>query len=674
MSRKSVRRQEDEEPVFKPFRFRNIGRLSPASYIPLLYGIALLLTVYFLFVDQGRRAPQVQVRFFLLSGDASLYVDDRFYSNLNLAPGWSTSTVTLPAGLRKLRIEKAGMEPWVVEQDFRANVWNNRGNPTTYQFTVQMVQSQTVEAHHLWQEAWREYLYRGLEGQKHLSFDASHPYPKVLSDGLRALLYSKEENGESGRRIPDYWSADFQRGLASTTSIYQWGDLLSAYSLVVQSEAQGDETETRMALTGPRTLAILARTAVKRVARLEPGTRSLLDARDRVTREKIAREKAAREAEEEGEEAGEAEKTEGLSGLGAQPWLQMEEWLRNQNAGEAKGKVRAEVQVQGSGPDKSVGLPSQIEDKYGDEDEYRDGYGSGPSIGSVVLALGDIRFMAIPGRNFAVQETEVSNVQFARFWFSEFGVQWRQSRNSHRKESDAPSEAGVAKLVLYEQDHAERPWAWVEDADFAGISENVLLQDQPVRGVTWSEALAFAQWLDREQGAGKGSAWQISLPSVEERQALVETMARVRRTSGRENGREESRNFEPDFVIPPAPPGFSGQTRDALGLKGLSGVLWEWLGGDYLPFLVTASKNGSSNLEYKAVAGGSWLNVLPVKEETRDLWANEFLAEGNELPVVADYRSLAGQFTGIRSPYTGFRVLARRKTNSGQKTAGRYIK
>ncbi|MEM9425011.1 MAG: hypothetical protein AAF975_09540, partial [Spirochaetota bacterium] len=69
------------------------------------------------------------------------------------------------------------------------------------------------------------------------------------------------------------------------------------------------------------------------------------------------------------------------------------------------------------------------------------------------------------------------------------------------------------------------------------------------------------------------------------------------------------------------------------------------------------------DLRYKMVSGGSWLNALPVGTGSLDLWRNEFWREGNELPVaITGYDAIAGQFSGIRSPYTGFRLLAERKS------------
>ena len=64
--------------------------------------------------------------------------------------------------------------------------------------------------------------------------------------------------------------------------------------------------------------------------------------------------------------------------------------------------------------------------------------------------------------------------------------------------------------------------------------------------------------------------------------------------------------------------------QNLLGLKGIFGSLWEWHSDDYLPYLATNSANGSSNLEYKTISGGSWLNTLAISDGTRDLWASEF--------------------------------------------------
>lgn len=586
------------EPVFEKFRFPNLGkagRLRPVVYVPLLYLLALLLALYFGLVHPGLTGPNVELRFSNLSGDSSLYIDGRYHSNLSFAPGWSASRIILPAGRHTLRIEKAGMEPWIFEGKFRANIWNNRRKPRIYAFTVQMAQA--AAAHYLWQEAWRAYLYRGLEGQKERSFDASHPYPPVLSEGLRSVFYSHKT------KIPAFWSADFQRGLASTTNIYQWADILTAYSLTMQQRAnhpRADASSTKnsqsirqgihkgIGLLAPKSIALLSRTAVKRLVRLQPGGESLLYAWKRATKET-------------------PERTTGQTSI--------KEWLETVSSLAQKPKSSLQNEE-----------AKQI---------------AGNTLAGQIVLEG-IRFIVIPGQNFAVQQTAVTNAQFARFWFGKL--------RANPKDDEAN---GVAELALDSPDNAPLPWGWPETAGIDDILQNRLLQDQPVRGIKWAEANAFAAWLQQRLDAA-GASWQITLPKVEERRIVFEILDAL------PQGPSASKPVL-DFLIPEAPPGFSQQEPNRLGLQGLGGVLWEWLAGDYLPFPAERSENGSSNLQYKAVAGGSWLNALPIESETRDLWTAEFLAAGNELPFAATPLTTSGQFAALRSPYTGFRLIAREK-------------
>ncbi len=629
--------RSEPEP-FCPFRFQAwrlgaLGQVSPRLYLPACYILAVLLILYFVFVDTGLRSPQVRLRFYVLSGEASLYLDGNFYSNLQFAPDWSASTVWIPAGAHALRIEKAGMEAWTVEREFRANIWNNRWRPRLYSFEVRMKrieQTKTGEPFHLWQEAWRAYLYRGLEAQKELAFDSSHPYPWVLSNGLRAALYSESSGGTAAA---PYRSADLQRGLGATTSVYQWGDLLSAYSLSAQLSlpavptALSAEEETdqisfseNVELLGPRSLSILARTTVKRLQRLEPGAAALSLAWDRAHTES--------------------------SGQSDQP----------PRAGQLSK------------------LGQQLRQLARQNDRHRKETESPPggiaARNTVALRLGDTLFMNIPGQDFALQQTEVSNLQFARFWFSPAGRKWREERDASLRSNHTGAYSDFAGLVLYKQDRqpGALPYGWPRGTDEAGIAASALLSEQPVRGITWEEARAYVRWLQHQlpvQTEQTEGSWQLALPSLAERQALVRTLNYLHQKPGAETLGLGASAFELSFNIPQGPPDFSVQPSGILGIKGLDGSLWEWLSSDYLPLDWTAPAalaegTESSDLRYKVVAGGSWLNTLPLSEGSRDLWANEFLAQDNELPVVADYRTIGGQFAGLRSPYTGFRLVARR--------------
>ena len=100
-----------EVPIFETFHFKPLAGLSPDYYVTMVYAIIVLATIYFLFIDQGLRKPQVRLRFQVLVGDASLYINGKFYHNLIFSPGWRASTVAIPAGETKLQIVKSGMEP-----------------------------------------------------------------------------------------------------------------------------------------------------------------------------------------------------------------------------------------------------------------------------------------------------------------------------------------------------------------------------------------------------------------------------------------------------------------------------------------------------------------------------------------------------------------------------------
>ena len=607
---KAGAQQIKEVQEFVPFRFKEFAGIKPQRYIATLYVLIVLLMIYFLFLDKGLRAPQVQLQFYNLSGPASLYVDGKFYHNLTFSPGHFDSVnsnillpVTNQAAVRELRVVQSGMEDWVEQPTLRANIWNNRWRPRRYNFELQLKQAPSFAPAHLWQEAWRAYLYRGLEGQKKMSFDASHPYPWVLSEGLRATLYSRTANDQSS--FPPHWSADLQRGLASTTNVYQWGDLLSASCLIYQMDISADrqvaDSATRVEILGPRSLALLARSAVKRLWRLEPGLQSLRESWKQRTAEI---------------------KEQGL--LLSERDIKLQRfWQQNES---------------------TISLEPI-------EDRFKDSYATG------LLDLSGLRFVRLNGQGLAVQQTELSNAEFAQFWFSAAGQDWRDIASGRPESEDELSRGGISALVLYAQDRDSgtvcRPSGWQESDGLEDILQNPLLQGRPVRGINWSEAEAYVRWKNKQNDNNVG--WEFALPSLAQFRAIARARYQAER-AGQETFRRADTGV--NFVVSQMPPAFTEQTEDALGLKGLGNSLWEWLRVDYLPHRVGTSANGNSELGYKALGGGSWLNAISIDDSTRDLWADEFLIQDNELPVASSYGTVAGQFSAICSPYTGVRLVA----------------
>ena len=187
-----------------------------------------------------------------------------------------------------------------------------------------------------------------------------------------------------------------------------------------------------------------------------------------------------------------------------------------------------------------------------------------PNVPKAVLEFRDMRFMCVPNwnsntRDFALQQTEVSNQQFARFWFSPAGKKLRRKKLPE----------GYASLILYPEDQIDGPLGWPENSTLTDILQNPLLQDQPVRGITWIEAQAFAQWIDSEfqqqnqiQNQFNGSnlnnqpIWQLRLPSSAEFQIFNQSLSNLSKQNEVANPELGQQDLAFSFRIPQAPINF----------------------------------------------------------------------------------------------------------------------
>jgi formylglycine-generating enzyme required for sulfatase activity len=161
-----------------------------------------------------------------------------------------------------------------------------------------------------------------------------------------------------------------------------------------------------------------------------------------------------------------------------------------------------------------------------------------------------------------------------------------------------------------ERGRAVRPWLW-EESEFKG-------ENQPVIGVTWYEACAYAAWLDAALRAlGRlPEGWRIRLP----REAEWEKAARWRGAGAHESlwpwgDRWDAAcaNTLEGRVMRPSPVGAYPRGSTPAGLLDMAGNVWEWCADWYAPDTyrlragqVTRDPVGPEQGDLRVLRGGAW--------------------------------------------------------------------
>jgi formylglycine-generating enzyme required for sulfatase activity len=213
----------------------------------------------------------------------------------------------------------------------------------------------------------------------------------------------------------------------------------------------------------------------------------------------------------------------------------------------------------------------------------------------------------------------------------------------------ATSRQGTVELPTYYMGRYEvtvaQFAAFVHATDHRVVDESTLRGDwrQPVTGVAWTDALAYARWLDRTLRAWEGTppelarrlaeGWEVRLPSESQwEKAARGTDARIW-PWGNELRRDRA-NFG---TRGPAPVGSFDCPECPYGLADMAGNVWEWTRSPYQPY---PFESAASRVDLEADAlwvmrGGSFSD--------------------GEQNVRAAVRG--GADPGARRPFIGFRLV-----------------
>ena len=149
------------------------------------------------------------------------------------------------------------------------------------------------------------------------------------------------------------------------------------------------------------------------------------------------------------------------------------------------------------------------------------------------------------------------------------------------------------------------------------------IDNQPVIGVTWFEADAFARWVNRlfrsslsMQPAWMEGEWEVSLPLVcEWEYAARYPDGRLfpwgdTYVAGNANidERLEGSVVGPYFLQRPTPVGLYEGGVSELGVYDMCGNVWEWCASKWVPGYEFPERTEVDSVGHRAVRGGSWYN------------------------------------------------------------------
>ena len=162
------------------------------------------------------------------------------------------------------------------------------------------------------------------------------------------------------------------------------------------------------------------------------------------------------------------------------------------------------------------------------------------------------------------------------------------------------------------------PRYWL-DPDFG------LIPNQPVVGVTWFEADAFARWIHHKMVSDSGyrpswmeGDWEVSLPLVCEWEYAARFPDGRRFPWGNDylaasaniDERFEGSVVGPYFLQRPTPVGLYDAGMSDLGIHDMCGNVWEWCASTWVPGYEFPERTEVVSVGHRSVRGGSWYNSV----------------------------------------------------------------
>lgn len=246
-------------------------------------------------------------------------------------------------------------------------------------------------------------------------------------------------------------------------------------------------------------------------------------------------------------------------------------------------------------------------------------------VGCRLDGMPDIDWVRVPAGEFVLGDSEVA---------PELGlaVEPRGLRICYDY-AIARYEVTRSQFMAFVQDaySDDRYWTKLDASWRSGQTEPRLWHDpvygrgnQPVVGVTWFEAQAFAHWFGL-QLAGKqhlvptflrGRSIDVSLPLVAEWEYAARYPDGRRYPWGNKYVAASANideTFEADAVGPyflqrPSAVGIYEAGKSHLGIYDLAGNVWEWCASRWRPGYEFPEVSEMSTIDHRAVRGGSWYN------------------------------------------------------------------
>jgi len=141
--------------------------------------------------------------------------------------------------------------------------------------------------------------------------------------------------------------------------------------------------------------------------------------------------------------------------------------------------------------------------------------------------------------------------------------------------------------------------------------------DQPVVGVTWYEAVAFAAWLREHLAEGMPRGYGVRLPTEAEWEVAAAYDAAMQRRWypwGNEPPTPEQAVYAEDKWEHPSPVGACPLGTAACGAQDMAGNVWEWTTSSYAGYPAQSNRQREDFVPGEwdvPVRGGSWLNEKP---------------------------------------------------------------